>query len=236
MKRNFSLIEQLKKVPWWGWVAGIGSFALQTLFYYLSNWLANVTGSINWAVCTKIDCIDNAIPIIPIFAIIYIYAFIFWVCAPVVVSLSGKENFKKFAIGQSIAYFIGFVVYIFLPTYMDRASEGIIEYATNGNHWLLKTIYSFDGGNYAFNLCPSYHCLTSVYSFLAVYKLDGVSLWYKVYSCIVAVLICLATLFIKQHYFLDLVFGVTIAIVVYFVVEMVFYHIHKKDVLKKPSN
>ena len=46
MKRNFSLIEQLKKVPWWGWVAGIGSFALQTLFYYLSNWLANVTGSV----------------------------------------------------------------------------------------------------------------------------------------------------------------------------------------------
>ena len=222
MNRNFNVFSQIKKVPWWGYVGGVASFAIQSLFYYLSNWLANITGSINWAVCTKIDVIDNAIPIVPAFSIIYVYAFIFWFFAPVVVSITGKENFKKYAIGQVVAYFIGFVIYIVLPTYMNRSAEGLIDYAQKGNYWLLKIIYSVDGGNYAFNLCPSYHCLTSVYSFLAVYKKEGISLWYKIYSFIVALLICLATLFIKQHYFIDLVTGVLIAIIVYIVVELVF--------------
>lgn len=222
MNRNFNVFSQIKKVPWWGYVGGVVSFAIQSLFYYLSNWLANITGSINWAVCTKIDVIDNAIPIVPAFSIIYVYAFIFWFFAPVVVSITGKENFKKYAIGQVVAYFIGFVIYIVLPTYMNRGAEGLIEYAQNGNYWLLKIIYSVDGGIYAFNLCPSYHCLTSVYSFLAVCKKENISLWYKIYSFIVALLICLATLFIKQHYFIDLVAGVLIAIIVYIVVELVF--------------
>lgn len=216
-QQKYSLISRLKQIPWWGYVAGLVSVGVQSLFYYLSNLITNALGTT--AISTK-TIIDNYIPLIPVFAIVYVYSFIFWVTTPAVVTLAGKQQFKKFAIGQLIAYFVGFVIFTCMPTFMNRADEGILEYAENG-HWLLKIIYSVDGGEYAFNLLPSYHCLTSVYCYLGVRKQKGISKWYKIYALTLAILICMATVFIKQHYFLDLVVGVGISILTYIAVNLV---------------
>lgn len=230
---KLSFKQKLKKVPWYGWLAGVLSLLIQSVFYYLSNLIATLISSPQFS--TKIDVIDNNIPIIPIFAIVYVYSYIFWFCAPIAASIAGKEEFKKFIIGQFIAYFIGFLIYIFAPTIMNREAEGIIQTASANNLWLLSLIYKLDGGKIAFNLCPSYHCLTSTYCYLAVRKQKNISLFYKLYSFILAVLICLATVFIKQHYFLDLVFGIFISVITYILVNIV-YKISKKSEQKKLRN
>lgn len=217
-KKN-SFFGTLKKVKWWGWLAGACSLGIQSLYYYLSNIIVNALNIT--PICTKIDVIDNFIPIVPAFAVVYVLSYIFWFLAPVMASTCGKEHFKKFVIGQLIAYTIGFVIYIIMPTYMDRVAEGLLEYAENG-HWLLKIIYNVDGGAHAFNLLPSYHCLTSVYSYLAVRKQNDIPYWYRIVSLVMAILICLATVFIKQHYFLDLVAGVGIAIICYVTVNLIY--------------
>ncbi len=226
MKTKFAFFEKIKKVPWWVWLCGIASLLVQSLFYYLSNFLTGIAQRA--PICTKIDWLDDALPIIPIFAIVYVYAFVFWFCAPASAYVAGKDNFYKFIIGQSVAYFIGFIIFVCLPTYMDRSAEGILAYAEERNLWLLKTIYNMDGGKMAFNLFPSYHCLTSVYSYLAVRKQKNVSLVYRIYALCLAILVCIATLAIKQHYFLDFICGTGIAIVTYIVVNLVYNKI-KKD-------
>lgn len=228
-KQKYSFIKRLKQVPWWGWLAGFLSLVIQAIFYYLSNFLAGAFGFT--PISTKVAVIDNAIPIIAVFAIPYVYSYIFWISAGAVASLSGKEQFKKYIIGQLSAYFICFVIYIFMPTYMDRVDEGILEYSKS--HWLLKLIYSLDGGKIAFNLFPSYHCLTSTYSYLIVRKNQNIAKWYRVYSLVLSVLIVMSTLFIKQHYFLDALSGVFIAIATYVVVELVSKYNHKTTDLKK---
>lgn len=219
-------LNKLKSVPWWGWIAGVCSLAIQSVFYYTSNAIVkafNIT-----PICTKIDVIDNAIPILPIFAIFYIWSYIFWFFAPVMASISGKEQFKKFVIGQLLAYFVGFIIYIIMPTYMDRVEEGLIEYSQSG-HWLLNIIYSIDGGRCAFNLLPSYHCMTSTYSFLAVYRQEKISKGYRIYSLVIAILICMSTVFIKQHYFMDTIVGIGIAIICYVLVNLICKFVSKKN-------
>lgn len=226
MEDKISFKQKLKNVPWYGWLAGVLSLLIQSVFYYASNFIATLISSPQYS--TKIDIIDNNIPLVPIFAIVYIYSYIFWFCAPIAASIADKEQFKKFIIGQFIAYFIGFIIYIFAPTIMNRETEGILKTASENNWWLLSLIYKLDGGKIAFNLCPSYHCLTSTYCYLAVRKQKKISVFYKIYSFVLAILICLATLFIKQHYFLDLVFGVSISILTYIFVNIV-YALSKKQ-------
>ena len=72
-----------------------------------------------------------------------------------------------------------------------------------------------DGGEMAVNLFPSYHCLISVYCYLGVRKQPEISRGFKLYSLIMAILICASTQFTKQHYILDVVGGVGIAVVCY---------------------
>jgi len=79
----------------------------------------------------------------------------------------------------------------------------------------LAAVYAADGWDMAFNLFPSYHCLISVYCYLGVRKQPEISKGFKMYSLIMAILICASTQFTKQHYIIDVVGGVGIAIFCY---------------------
>ena len=70
-------IEQIKKIPWWGWVLGFVYFGLQYGMYRLGDFLSRVLGTISGAICPKIPVIDDLIPIIPVFAVIYLFSYVF---------------------------------------------------------------------------------------------------------------------------------------------------------------
>jgi membrane-associated phospholipid phosphatase len=148
--------------------------------------------------------------------VIYLFSYIFWIMGPIAVSLTKKRNFVNYILGLSLAYIIGFLIFTFMPTYMDRAKEGIMAIAGQPGifNGLLKTIYAADGSNLAFNLFPSYHCLISLYCYLGVRK-QKIARWFQNYSLIMTVLICLSTLFTKQHYIIDMVLGLGISIACY---------------------
>lgn len=122
-----------------------------------------------------------------------------------------------------MAYIIGFLFFVFLPTYMDRNAEGLMEQALQPGFFngLLATIYAADGSNLAFNLFPSYHCLISLYCYLGVRKQPEISKGFRAYSLIMAMLICFSTVFTKQHYFIDIVGGLGISIICYSIVNRI---------------
>ena len=78
--------------------------------------------------------------------------------------------------------------------------------------WVLGIIYAADGGERAFNLFPSYHCLISAYCYLGVRKRLEISQGYRIGSLVMTVLICLSAVLTKQHYFIDVAGGVGIAL------------------------
>ena len=214
------IIATLKKVKKSGWIMGIFLLVIEYVFYLLGNTLSNL---FNIApISPKIDIIDNNIKMVKIFIIPYIYSYAFWLFAPIVVSLTSKKNFYNYAIGLLLAYFVGFLFFTFMPTYINRVDEGV--YDALGNDILsklIRLIYNNDGKEYGYNLFPSYHCLISTYCYLGIRKQKEISTGFKAYTLIMAILICMSTVFIKQHYFLDIIGGVLIAIICYILTNII---------------
>lgn len=213
-------MQTLKKIPKWGWLVGLLYFVLQYSMYRLADFLSRVTGTINWAFCPKIPAIDDAIPLLAPFVVIYIFSYVFWICGPIAVSLTSRRNFTNYIIGLSCAYVVGFLIFLFAPTFMDRGAEGLMEAAAGPGLFnkLLSVVYSSDGSQLAFNLFPSYHCLISLYCYLGVRRQPEISRGFRIYSLIMTVLICMSTVFTKQHYAIDIVGGLSISLLCYFVV------------------
>jgi len=218
-----NLLRKARQIPWWGWALGLFYFALQYGMYRFGNFISVVTGAINNAWCPKLACIDDKIPVISVFILIYVFSYVFWICAPAVVCLTSKKNRINYFIGLTLAYLVGFVIFAFAPTYMDRIAEGIYSVGEKGGifNQLLMFIYNSDGSDIAFNLFPSYHCLISLYCYLGIRKQPEISKGFKIYSIVMTVLICLSTLFTKQHYILDCISGLSISLISYLIVEKI---------------
>ena len=214
-------IGRIKAVPRWGWVFGFVYFALQYGMYRLGDALSRVLGTIAWAYECKIPAIDDLIPIVPAFAVIYLFSYVFWICGPIAVSLTKRRNFINYIIGLSLAYFIGFLCFVFMPTYMDRTKEGIMAVSQQPGFFnrMLDMIYSADGSDLAFNLLPSYHCMISLYCYLGVRGQPEISRGFRAYSLIMTLLISLSTVLTKQHYFIDIIGGWAISIACYALVN-----------------
>lgn len=206
-------LKKVKSVPLYGWAAGVFFLVFEYGLYLLANWIANTTGTINWSFAPKIPVIDDNIPFVGFFVVFYIYSYFFWICGPASVSLTGKENFRKFCFALVASFLAGFVFFVFMPTCMDRVAENIYTYAETTPGvigWLLRFAYYNDGGTVAYNLFPSYHCLISACCYLGVRKRPEISKGYKIYVFVMTVLICMSTVFIKQHYFMDIVGGLAV--------------------------
>ena len=206
--------KQVRAVPRWGWAFGFVYFGLQYGMYRLGDWLSRVLGTIERAFPCKIPALDDLIPVVPVFAAIYLFSYVFWICGPIAVSLTKRRNFVNYIVGLSLAYLIGFLFFVFMPTYMDRAAEGLMAYTGQTGFFerLLETIYAADGSQYGFNLFPSYHCLISAYCYLGVRKQPEISKGFRAYSLVMAILISLSTVLTKQHYVVDIPGGWIIAV------------------------
>ena len=69
-------------------------------------------------------------------------------------------------------------------------------------------LYSIDQPT---NLFPSIHCLVSWFCFIGIKDREDIPKWYKVFSCIFAIMVFVSTQVTKQHYLVDVVGGVLIA-------------------------
>ena len=207
-------VARVRAVPRWGWAFGFIYFALQYGMYRLGALLSRVLGTIAWSFPCKLPVIDDLIPIVPPFAVIYLFSYVFWICGPVAVSLTKRRNFVNYIVGLSLAYVVGFLFFVFLPTCMDRVQEGLMAAAARPGAFnaLLRTIYAADGSDMAFNLFPSYHCLISAYCYLGVRRQPEISRGFRAYSLVMAILISLSTVFTKQHYVVDIFGGWAISL------------------------
>ena len=217
------LLQQIKKVPIYGWFLGVGILAAQYGLYLLAHGLSNVLGTAGWAFCPKIAAIDDRIPLIAVFILIYVYSYVFWVFGPVFATLTEKKNLVNYLIMLAASELTCFLILLFAPTYIDREAEGLLEYAARPGvfNWMLRVIYQSDGGRIGYNLMPSLHCLSSMCCYLAVRRRPEVSRTLRIYSCVMVVLIAMSTVFTKQHYIVDVVTGLLIPVIWYVIVQKI---------------
>ena len=190
-------------------------------FYLAGHYLASWFGFTPFL--PKI-AMDDMIPIVSAFIIPYVWSYLYWAMAPMAVSKCEKEHFADYMAANLVACVAGTLALAFFPTYMDRVAEGLFKVTENPTFFdkLREFWYSLDGSEMAYNLLPSFHCINSTLCYLGVAGRREIPKWFRVYSLVTTLLIFFSTLYVKQHYILDIPTGIAIAVIAYYLCKK--YH------------
>ena len=159
---------------------------------------------------------DAVFPLLPWTIIIYLGCYLFWVANYACACLQDDaREAKKFLISEISAKVVCCICFLAIPTTMTRPEVPGSDFWSAATRWL----YDFDPAD---NLFPSIHCLTSWFCVIAVRKLKGIPLWYKLLSVLMALAVCLSTLTMKQHVLADVFSGVFLAEGSYQITRLIF--------------
>ena len=174
----------------------------QTLFYYIAKLFQGEAHLIG-------GFIDDKIPFCNVFIIPYCiwYVLIFFV--PYYLYLKDKYALSKYIASYIICSILADIIFIIYPTVVIRPildNNSFLNFATN-------FIYSTDTP--PVNCMPSLHCAVSMLFILTSFSSKKVSNIFKLFIFIISILIMMATLFVKQHVFIDFITGITLMTYVY---------------------
>jgi len=200
LKKNLDPIIRLYSV-----IPLITCFAFNTLVYYGAMVINNNRFHYDFTMD-----FDRRVPIIPGFVIIYFVCYVFWAINYILIGRISKEHCMKFVLADISSRCVCFIFFILIPTTNIRP-----EILGNGiGEQLLRHLYLIDHPE---NLFPSIHCLVSWFCFIGIRNQKQVPRWYRVFSCLFAIAVCLSTQFTKQHYIVDVFGGIIIAELTYYI-------------------
>ena len=159
--------------------------------------------------------VDDIIPFTPPFIIFYCLWF-FYISLPLIfLIVKSGPDFLRAVMFLSIGMVICHLVYLFFPNEITFRAAAEEEIAGQSGFFagLVKFIYMTDLPR---NVFPSTHCYESIVIHITLchsetgrkYK------WMYPISLFISVMICLSTMFIKQHSFYDVISGVALAFVI----------------------
>lgn len=149
--------------------------------------------------------LDNIIPFNSIFIIPYIYWYLYIVIGFIFILMNSRKDYIRVFISFFIGMNICYIAYYLYPTEITRptiANSNILNY-------LVNIIYSLDR---PVNCFPSLHVLTTYFIMRYTKYKDSKEKFY--YTQIVGVLIIISTLFIKQHFIVDVISAIVLAEVI----------------------
>jgi len=146
--------------------------------------------------------IDERIPFVSWFAVIYVSAYLL-VLMPYFF-VKAKVEFRRIALIYLMILGFSYLIFLVFPVQMLRPSligGGFFE-------MILGWIYTIDPG---YNCFPSLHVSASFLAGMVCFKYNRKYKWFLAW----AGLIMASTLFVKQHYFLDVVSGLMVGLAGY---------------------
>lgn len=153
--------------------------------------------------------IDKLVPFNKYFILPYVSWYMFIAIFAAILCILDKERYLKLLITLNIGMITCYVIYYFYPTYVPRPMITETDFLSN----LVLNLYEADN---PYNCFPSIHVLNSTLIALYVFKSEKLNKWIKGICISVSGSIILSTMFIKQHYFADVVAGIIFAYVLYF--------------------
>ena len=161
--------------------------------------------------CTPVWCpLDDQIPFLEGFVLFYVLWYVFIFGMHIYLMFRDVPGFRKYSKFLCIAMSISTLTYLIYPTcQMLRPAE-----FKNDNilTWIIGIIYSVDANA---NVCPSEHVIGALAVLAAALNTRSISKPGKVITAILAVLITLSTVFIKQHSAVDILAAVPVCIIAY---------------------
>ncbi len=149
--------------------------------------------------CYPVHCaLDDIIPFCELFIIPYVGWYLLVVASLLYFALYNPENFKRLQVFIMVTQALAMAMYILFPTRQDLRPD--VFPRDNIFTDAIGFLYAFDTNT---GVCPSLHCAYSV-GIASVWLKERSASWQtKVFVVIFVILVCLSTVFIKQHSALD---------------------------------
>ncbi|MEY8495035.1 phosphatase PAP2 family protein [Lachnospiraceae bacterium 29-91] len=159
-----------------------------------------------------ISCpLDDMIPFCEYFLIPYLFWFVFLVGFQIYTLLYDTESFKRMMKFIIISYTATMLVYILFPNCQEL--RPVLFERNNIFTHFVEGLYQFDTNT---NVCPSIHVIGSVAVMLCAWNSRHFStaVWRIVFG-VLAFLISVSTIFLKQHSVVDVFAAVPVCVIAY---------------------
>lgn len=184
---------------------------MQLLVYYGQRLLVHLLGFSyhDWSIA-----LDARIPLIPVFSLVYFGSFLWWIFFFLKICSDGETSCYRLIAADFVAKLICLAFFLCIPTTVQRPSIT----GTDIFSQLMRFLYWVDEPN---NLFPSMHCMTAWLCFRPLFDCEHLEKKNRrlVVCGIGTLLICLSTLFTKQHVFVDVFGGIAAAEIGYAVAK-----------------
>ncbi|MBQ8894062.1 MAG: phosphatase PAP2 family protein [Clostridia bacterium] len=172
--------------------------------------------------------VDDLIPFCELFVIPYFLWFAYIAVGYVFLFFNNRSDFLRMCAFLYIGMTTCLIIYMIFPNYQALR----VDYEALGrSNFLIEAIRLLQMGDSPHDVFPSIHCLNSIGMNIALAKNE----WCKKHTpvligaTILTTLICLSTVFVKQHSILDLYGAIALSIPLY----IISYKIDWKKILSK---
>jgi membrane-associated phospholipid phosphatase len=150
--------------------------------------------------------IDQNIPLYPPAVVPYLLGSLLFVAFPIWAAIYVKpKEFEAFTVSILTATVISYLAYLIFPTFVTRPE-------VTSNDFFSRVIALLYQTDRSYNAAPSGH---TFYTLLSCLYLSRWQPKLKIVWAVIAALIILSTLFTRQHYILDVVCGLVLAVLAY---------------------
>ncbi len=156
--------------------------------------------------------IDKKIPFFPFFIIFYIIAYGQWIFSYLYHCRQSKESCYQLVTSDLLSKIICSLCFVIFPTAIVRpevTNTGFCESVT-------KLIFFLDT---PVNLFPSMHCIMSWFCFRSSRLVNSPTFSYSAFQLILSSLVFASTVLVKQHFFIDIVFGILVAEICWYITK-----------------
>lgn len=172
----------------------LGCVALNGIVYWCTQALAA-----NRTLYDMTTALDRMIPFDPRWVVVYVACFAYWAVSYVL--MAKQDNWYPIMTGEVLAKLLCGVFFLLIPTTNVRPEIT----GTGPTDWLMSLIYQLDP---PLDLFPSIHCMESWICFRGMLGQKKIPKWYQIFAGIFTFLVCLSTLFTRQHVIADVIGGV----------------------------
>ena len=157
--------------------------------------------------------LDDVIPFHEVFLIPYVFWYFLIVFSLGYFLLYHVDSFKRLQTYIIVTQLTAMAIYILFPSRQDLrpAIFPRDNFLTN----CIRILYAFDTNT---GVCPSLHVAYSIGIASVWTKEKGASIWWKSFVVVAVILICLSTMFIKQHSAVDFFAALPVCLLAEFIV------------------
>lgn len=153
--------------------------------------------------------LDNRVPLVPWTISIYFLSYPFWFLNYYLCAREEKSSAYRLLCADFLVKGIAIFFFLLIPSTLERPQ------VTGSGLWndLVRWLYISDAPD---NLFPSIHCIASTLSAVGIRKNKKIPLWYRLFSFLMMIAICISTLTTRQHVIVDVIGGVGFALLCYY--------------------